>query len=234
MIFDHPYNAEYLRLTARPGAWVAVYRSSRSGARNRDCTITLCALVDWRGRTGLNGGMAGEAEPPRVWAVAGSYFEACNCEAVCPCHRTSHYGWSRSAGPSSFPAYRTAGLCAVITSLSRCRSLGRSCYGPAGRSARPYFYASALWSRAYLFAADRVERYGHAWRSRPCSHRVLAKLKRPVAAQFAGAVAGCLRGSISEELLQVVAGNESAAADFDVGEVAVAHLVVQQVAGQAG
>jgi hypothetical protein len=24
---------------------------------------------------------------PRVWQVEGSYFEACNCEAVCPCRR---------------------------------------------------------------------------------------------------------------------------------------------------
>jgi hypothetical protein len=31
----------------------------------------------------------------------------------------------------------------------------------------------------------------------------------------------------------VTAGNASASADFDVGQVAAAHLVVQQVAGQA-
>lgn len=31
--------------------------------------------------------MTGEAEPPRVWEVAGSYFEACNCEAICPCRK---------------------------------------------------------------------------------------------------------------------------------------------------
>jgi hypothetical protein len=55
----------------------------------------------------------------------------------------------------SYPRLDQAGLCAVITSLSRCRSLGRSRYGPVGRSARPYFYASALWSRTYLFAAMR-------------------------------------------------------------------------------
>jgi hypothetical protein len=30
--------------------------------------------------------------------------------------------------------------------------------------------------------------------------QVLAKLKRPVTAQFAGAAAGCLRGDISKEL----------------------------------
>ena len=58
--------------------------------------VTLYALVDWRCRTGLNCGMAGEAEPPRVWAVAGSYFEACNCEAVCPCRRVGERAGGRS------------------------------------------------------------------------------------------------------------------------------------------
>jgi hypothetical protein len=28
-----------------------------------------------------------EVVPPRVWAAAGSYFEACNCEAICPCRQ---------------------------------------------------------------------------------------------------------------------------------------------------
>ena len=32
----------------------------------------------------------------------------------------------------------------------------------------------------------------------------------------------------------MLAGDEAASADFDVGQVAAAHLVVQQVAGQAG
>jgi hypothetical protein len=44
--------------------------------------------------------------------------------------------------------------------------------------------------------------------------QVSAKLKMPVTAQFAGAAGGCLRGGISEELLQVVARDESEAADF--------------------
>jgi hypothetical protein len=35
-------------------------------------------------------------------------------------------------------------------------------------------------------------------------------------------------------LLQVVAGDEPTSADFHVGQIAAAHLVVQQVAGQAG
>jgi hypothetical protein len=40
--------------------------------------------------------MAGEVEPPRVWAVAGSYFEACNCEAVCPCRTVGERAGGRS------------------------------------------------------------------------------------------------------------------------------------------
>jgi hypothetical protein len=35
-------------------------------------------------------------------------------------------------------------------------------------------------------------------------------------------------------LLEMVAGDEPASADFDGGQVTAAHLVVQQVAGQAG
>lgn len=36
------------------------------------------------------------------------------------------------------------------------------------------------------------------------------------------------------ELLQVMVGNEAASTEFDLGQVAAAHLVVQQVAGEAG
>ncbi len=55
-------------------------------------------FVAFRSARGLNGGMAGEVEPPRVWAVAGSYFEACNCEAVCPCRNVGE----RSGGRSTY------------------------------------------------------------------------------------------------------------------------------------
>jgi hypothetical protein len=40
--------------------------------------------------------MKAEAEPPREWAVAGSYFEACNCEAICPCRRVGERAGGRS------------------------------------------------------------------------------------------------------------------------------------------
>ncbi|HEV8277455.1 MAG TPA: DUF1326 domain-containing protein [Streptosporangiaceae bacterium] len=40
--------------------------------------------------------MAAEAAPPRAWAVAGSYFEACNCEAICPCRRVGERAGGRS------------------------------------------------------------------------------------------------------------------------------------------
>ena len=41
-------------------------------------------------------------------------------------------------------------------------------------------------------------------------------------------------GGDAEELLQVLAGDQAPPADLDVGQVAAAHLVVEQVAGQAG
>ena len=66
------------------------------GAGNRDGTVAPCALLDWRGRAGLDCGMAAEAEPPRVWAIAGSYFEACNCEAICPCRQVGEHAGGRS------------------------------------------------------------------------------------------------------------------------------------------
>jgi hypothetical protein len=39
-----------------------------------------------------------EVVPPREWAVAGSYFEACNCEAICPCRQVG----GRAGGRSSY------------------------------------------------------------------------------------------------------------------------------------
>jgi hypothetical protein len=45
---------------------------------------------------------------------------------------------------------------------------------------------------------------------------------------------GLATGRCAEELLQVVTGNEPTSADFSVGQVAAAHFVVEQVAGQAG
>lgn len=34
--------------------------------------------------------------PPESWQVSGTYFEACNCEAVCPCRRVGGRGGGRS------------------------------------------------------------------------------------------------------------------------------------------
>ena len=50
--------------------------------------------------------MAAEAEPPQVWAVAGSYFEVCNCEAICPCRRVGERAGGRS----------TYGICQFVLS----------------------------------------------------------------------------------------------------------------------
>jgi hypothetical protein len=33
---------------------------------------------------------------PGIWRVEGSYFEACNCEAICPCRRHGDYAGGRS------------------------------------------------------------------------------------------------------------------------------------------
>ena len=38
------------------------------------------------------------AGPVADWRVQGSYFEACNCEAICPCRSVG----GRPGGPSSF------------------------------------------------------------------------------------------------------------------------------------
>jgi hypothetical protein len=43
-----------------------------------------------------------------------------------------------------------------------------------------------------------------------------------------------LRGDIAEELLHVMTGDKPTSADLYMGQIATAHLVVQQVAGQAG
>src|SRR5581483_8764057 len=37
-------------------------------------------------------------QAPVEWRVAGSYFEACNCEAICPCRSVG----GRPGGPSTF------------------------------------------------------------------------------------------------------------------------------------
>jgi hypothetical protein len=58
--------------------------------------VAMCMLLDWRGRTGLDWRMDAGAESPREWAVAGSYFEACNCEAICPCRRVGDRAGGRS------------------------------------------------------------------------------------------------------------------------------------------
>jgi hypothetical protein len=40
--------------------------------------------------------MTAEAEPALGWAIAGSYFEGCNCEAICPCRRVGERAGGRS------------------------------------------------------------------------------------------------------------------------------------------
>jgi hypothetical protein len=33
----------------------------------------------------------------RPWAISGTYLEACNCEAICPCRRIGGRGGGRSS-----------------------------------------------------------------------------------------------------------------------------------------
>jgi hypothetical protein len=50
--------------------------------------------------------MTAPVQPPLTWAVGGSYFEACNCEAVCPCRRVGERAGGRS----------TYGICQFVLS----------------------------------------------------------------------------------------------------------------------
>ena len=79
-------------------------------------------------------------------------------------------------------------------------------------------------------AADRAD-VGVISRASKCS-RCLSQLEA-VSAPIAGWRKSGLRGGIAEELLQVMAGDDPASADFDEEQVAAAHLVVEQVPGQA-
>jgi len=71
-------------------------------------------------------------------------------------------GWKGAPAPQDADdraGYRMAARTAtraVITSFSRCWPIGRSRYCPAGRSVRPYSYASALLPATYSFAAVRA------------------------------------------------------------------------------
>jgi hypothetical protein len=41
--------------------------------------------------------MEAGADSPHEWSVAGSYFEACSCEAICPCRRVGERAGGRSS-----------------------------------------------------------------------------------------------------------------------------------------
>ncbi|MFN2462721.1 MAG: DUF1326 domain-containing protein [Candidatus Dormibacteria bacterium] len=59
-------------------------------------------------------------DPPATWHVAGSYFEACNCEAVCPCRREgSRHGGRSTYGVCDFAlSWLIADGAAAATDLS--------------------------------------------------------------------------------------------------------------------
>jgi len=62
--------------------------------------------MDLRSGTGLDCAMAAEVTTPQTWSVAGSYFEACNCEAICPCRQVGERAGGRS----------TYGICQFVLS----------------------------------------------------------------------------------------------------------------------
>ena len=94
-----------------------------------------------------------------------------------------------------------------------------------------------------LLDARIGERLGRGGGTRP-GHRAVSAVRSSCRARpggGAGLPSGlgvghrvAVLGGDAEELVQVLAGDQPPPADFDVGQVAAAHLVVEQVAGQAG
>jgi len=111
--------------------------------------------VDLRGGASLDCGMAAEAEPPRVWMVRGSYFEACNCEAICPCRRVGE----RAGGRSSY------GICqfALSWQISQGRADGLQLDDLAVVMAGWYddYEPGSPW-RVSLYIDERASREQHA------------------------------------------------------------------------
>src|SRR5262245_11989505 len=50
------------------------------------------------GRTAIRSTVRDVSSPVAQWQVTGTYFEACNCDAICPCRSVG----GRPGGPSSF------------------------------------------------------------------------------------------------------------------------------------
>ena len=65
---------------------------------------------------GRAAGMAAVEAPP--WHVTGSYFEACNCQAICPCRRR---GGLKSTGRSTY------GVCDFALSWQVMQGSSASC-----------------------------------------------------------------------------------------------------------
>jgi hypothetical protein len=66
--------------------------------------------------------------PPQQWSVCGSYFEACNCEAICPCRTVG----DRKGGRSSFGVCQFALSWQIDEGIADGRSLAGLCVVLAG------------------------------------------------------------------------------------------------------
>jgi len=53
------------------------------------------------------------------WRVAGTYFESCNCDAICPCRRTDGAEGGRSTLPVDEAAFQWcfSGVCGFTTTF---------------------------------------------------------------------------------------------------------------------
>ena len=93
------------------------------------------------------------------WRISGSYFESCNCDAICPCRRTDGAPGGRS----------THGICIGVLSwvIAEGSADGVDLSGPAGRD------GGALRRRRARFAVelDPVPR-------RPCNRRPASRCSR--------------------------------------------------------
>ena len=96
----------------------------------------------------------------------------------------------------------------------------------AGEASRPGL-RDAAWAPAAV-SAVRLGRWGRAVLPGAPWRWCRAAIGLGVGHRVAGL------GGDAEELLQMLAGDQAPPADLDVGQVAAAHLVVEQVAGQAG
>jgi len=100
---------------------------------------------------GQAAGLAAVETPP--WHVTGSYFEACNCVAICPCRRR---GGQRSAGKSTY------GVCDFALSWQVMQgSFGNLSLDGLGVIMAGSYRDGESW-RVYLYVDERATSEQHA------------------------------------------------------------------------